>query len=124
MNKKEGFLEKFDLTGRYALITGGAGLLGTEHARAILCANGNVILWDLDSELLSKTLSKLESEFGKNRILPKSSITELAKPPINILSAKSMAWVVCFFKKSKTSSTPSKIVWKSACTGMRLLMKA
>jgi NAD(P)-dependent dehydrogenase (short-subunit alcohol dehydrogenase family) len=69
MNKKEGFLEKFDLTGRYALITGGAGLLGTEHARAILCANGNVILWDLDSELLSKTLSKLESEFGKNRIL-------------------------------------------------------
>ena len=69
MNNKEGFLEKFDLTGRFALITGGAGLLGTEHARAILCANGNVILWDLDLELLSKTFSKLESEFGKNRIL-------------------------------------------------------
>jgi NAD(P)-dependent dehydrogenase (short-subunit alcohol dehydrogenase family) len=68
MNNQKGFLEKFDLTGRNALITGGAGLLGTEHARAILCANGNVILWDLDSELLSKTSSKLESEFGENRI--------------------------------------------------------
>ena len=68
MNNQKVFLEKFDLTGRNALITGGAGLLGTEHARAILYANGNVILWDLDSEQLSQTSSKLRSEFGENRI--------------------------------------------------------
>ena len=68
MNNQKVFLEKFDLTGRNALITGGAGLLGTEHARAILYANGNVILWDLDSEQLSQTSSKLKSEFGDNRI--------------------------------------------------------
>ena len=68
MNNQKFFLEKFDLTGRNALITGGAGLLGTEHARAILYANGNVILWDLDSEQLSQTSSKLRSEFGENRI--------------------------------------------------------
>ena len=68
MNNQTFFLEKFDLTGRNALITGGAGLLGTEHARAILYANGNVILWDLDSEQLSQTSSKLRSEFGENRI--------------------------------------------------------
>ena len=68
MNNQKFFLEKFDLTGRNALITGGAGLLGAEHARAILYANGNVILWDLDSEQLSQTSSKLRSEFGENRI--------------------------------------------------------
>jgi len=68
MTNQSGFLEKFDLTGRNALITGGAGLLGTEHARAILYANGNVILWDLDSELLLQTSDKLKSEFGENRI--------------------------------------------------------
>lgn len=68
MNGRKGYLEKFDLTGRNAIITGGAGLLGTEHARAILQANGSVILWDLDSDLLLQTTSNLRSEFGDERI--------------------------------------------------------
>jgi NAD(P)-dependent dehydrogenase (short-subunit alcohol dehydrogenase family) len=68
VNGRKGYLEKFDLTGRNAIITGGAGLLGTEHARAILQANGSVILWDLDSDLLLQTTSNLRSEFGDERI--------------------------------------------------------
>lgn len=62
-------LGKFDLNGKNALITGGAGLLGTEHAKAILAANGNVILWDLDGALLMETTKKLAQEFGENRII-------------------------------------------------------
>jgi NAD(P)-dependent dehydrogenase (short-subunit alcohol dehydrogenase family) len=37
----------FDLTGRVAIITGGAGLLGQQHARAIAGAGGHVVLLDL-----------------------------------------------------------------------------
>lgn len=39
----------FDLTGKTALITGGAGLLGVKHAEAILEYGGNVILTDINS---------------------------------------------------------------------------
>jgi NAD(P)-dependent dehydrogenase (short-subunit alcohol dehydrogenase family) len=64
------FFGKYDLSGRNALITGGAGLLGVEHARAILSANGNVVLWDLNSSQLSGVSTKLKNEFGKERVLP------------------------------------------------------
>tara|TARA_R110001599_G_scaffold346424_2_gene571669 strand:+ start:4652 stop:5383 length:732 start_codon:yes stop_codon:yes gene_type:complete len=37
----------FDLTGKTALITGGAGLLGKKHAEAIRSAGGNVVLTDI-----------------------------------------------------------------------------
>ena len=37
----------FDLTGKTAVITGGAGLLGKKHAEAIREAGGNVVLTDI-----------------------------------------------------------------------------
>jgi NAD(P)-dependent dehydrogenase (short-subunit alcohol dehydrogenase family) len=37
----------FDLTGKVAIITGGAGLLGQQHAQAISDAGGTPILWDI-----------------------------------------------------------------------------
>jgi NAD(P)-dependent dehydrogenase (short-subunit alcohol dehydrogenase family) len=37
----------FDLTGRVAVITGGAGLLGTKHAEIIAAAGGSPVLLDL-----------------------------------------------------------------------------
>ena len=40
----------FDLTGRVAIITGGAGLLGVRHASAIAEAGGHVVLADLSEE--------------------------------------------------------------------------
>ncbi|HQT25709.1 MAG TPA: SDR family oxidoreductase [Burkholderiales bacterium] len=39
--------EKFDLTGKTALITGAAGLLGIEHAAALLESGANVVLTDI-----------------------------------------------------------------------------
>jgi len=40
--------EKFDLTGRTALITGSAGLLGLEHASALLESGATVVLTDIN----------------------------------------------------------------------------
>lgn len=57
-------LNKFDLSGKTALITGGGGLLGVQHAYAILEANGNVVLTDISSSLLENAKSKL-FETGK-----------------------------------------------------------
>ena len=71
MNNQNGFLAKFDISGKFALITGGAGLLGIEHARAILSANGNVILWDLDSNQLNDAFTKLLNEYGEKRVFSK-----------------------------------------------------
>jgi NAD(P)-dependent dehydrogenase (short-subunit alcohol dehydrogenase family) len=68
MSDPKDYLEKFNLSGKNALITGGAGLLGVEHAKAILIANGNVVLWDLNSAQLSNESIKLAHEFGKERV--------------------------------------------------------
>jgi NAD(P)-dependent dehydrogenase (short-subunit alcohol dehydrogenase family) len=60
---------KFALDGKNTLITGGAGLMGVEHAKAILSANGSVILWDLNAELLKETCSNLAYEFDIKKII-------------------------------------------------------
>jgi len=45
---------KFDITGRVALITGGAGLLGIKHAAALLDIGATVFLTDINMSLLEK----------------------------------------------------------------------
>ena len=49
--------DAFDLTGRVAMITGGAGLLGGKHAEAIADLGGTVVLLDLDGEPASQRRS-------------------------------------------------------------------
>ena len=48
-------LKIFDISGRTALITGAAGLLGHAHAKALLEISGNVILTDVNESELIKT---------------------------------------------------------------------
>ncbi|MCK4819074.1 SDR family NAD(P)-dependent oxidoreductase, partial [bacterium] len=43
-------LSKFNLDGKVAIITGGAGLLGMKHAEAIAEAGGTPVLWDINSQ--------------------------------------------------------------------------
>jgi NAD(P)-dependent dehydrogenase (short-subunit alcohol dehydrogenase family) len=61
----DNILRKFDLTGKNVLITGAAGLLGIEHAKALLSINANIILTDINLELLQsaqKELNRSNSE--------------------------------------------------------------
>ena len=57
----------FDLTGKRALITGAAGLLGQEHAAALAEIGADVVLTDVGMAALEKARSHLEPQFG-NRI--------------------------------------------------------
>lgn len=58
----------FDLTGKTALITGAAGLLGGQHARAILEHGGAVMLTDIDERGLSKQESTLIRDFDTKMV--------------------------------------------------------
>jgi NAD(P)-dependent dehydrogenase (short-subunit alcohol dehydrogenase family) len=53
----------FDLNGKLAIITGGSGLLGFQHARALLQKNCSIVIWDLDSKAMMKSRELLLEEF-------------------------------------------------------------
>jgi NAD(P)-dependent dehydrogenase (short-subunit alcohol dehydrogenase family) len=62
-------LKKFDLQGKTALITGGAGLLGFQHAEALLNAGAFCVLVDINNSSLKNVLHKLNSYTSKNLII-------------------------------------------------------
>ena len=61
----------FDLSGKCAVVTGGGGLLGHQHARALLTKNCTVELWDNNQFNLEHILAKLKEEFSSEKILGK-----------------------------------------------------
>jgi len=62
-------LEKFDLTGKTALITGAAGLLGIEHAAALLESGANVVLTDVSENSLKTSRNTLANNFDQSKII-------------------------------------------------------
>lgn len=54
---------RFDLSGRVGVVTGGAGLLGQQHARAIASAGGIPLLMDLDGERALQMARAFSDEF-------------------------------------------------------------
>ena len=72
----------FDLTGKTAVITGGSGLLGMQHARALLQKNCGIVIWDINLNEMVETKTKLLSEFPEKNIKTQqinvSSETEIA----------------------------------------------
>jgi len=54
----------FDLSGRVAVITGGAGLLGEQHATAIAAAGGIPVLVDIDEQRAREKAEALAGTYG------------------------------------------------------------
>lgn len=59
----------FDLRGRTALITGAAGLLGVEHAEALLEVGAKIVLTDIDAEALNFVQEFLNKKFDSEKII-------------------------------------------------------
>lgn len=53
--------EMFGLTGKTALVTGGAGAIGTVMCEALMKAGANVIIWSRSQESISLALAYLEN---------------------------------------------------------------
>ncbi len=79
--------EKFDLTGKTALITGAAGLLGMEHAAALLESGATVILTDLDQSGLDRSIETL-SAIGDRNVLSAHTMDVTSSDSIHALALK------------------------------------
>ena len=63
--------EKFNLSGKTALITGAAGLLGMEHAAALLESGAQVVLTDIGESALQSAHTNLAQNFEVTKIITK-----------------------------------------------------
>jgi NAD(P)-dependent dehydrogenase (short-subunit alcohol dehydrogenase family) len=68
--------ESFELSGRTAVITGGAGLLGVRHAEAIAEMGGVPVLVDIDGPRAEAVAAEVESKYRCRAIGLSSDITD------------------------------------------------
>ena len=59
----------FDLSGKIAIITGAAGLLGKQHARALLDAGATVVITDVSIHKVMPVAESLKASYGEARIV-------------------------------------------------------
>jgi NAD(P)-dependent dehydrogenase (short-subunit alcohol dehydrogenase family) len=71
-------LERFDLTGRVAIITGGAGLLGAEHAKAIAGCGGHPVIADLSGDRAEQVARDIEQSTGVATLGVEADVTSKA----------------------------------------------
>ena len=83
-------MKKFNLKNKFCLITGAGGLLGYEHAYALLEIGANLILTDIDLIKVKKTQKKLKENFPDQEII----YTKL-----DVTNEKSVQKCLKYFKK-------------------------
>ncbi len=79
--------KKFDLTGKTALITGAAGLLGKEHAAALLESGAAVVLTDISEVALAAAKAMLLQVFPSGQL--QTAVLDVSSPEaVSSLSAQ------------------------------------
>ena len=81
--------ERFNLTGKTALITGAAGLLGIEHAAALLESGATVVLTDIDEASLVAARNTLSQNANTSRV--QTRVMDVSKPEAIWAVAESLA---------------------------------
>ena len=94
MLKNKMISPKFNLINRYCLITGAAGLLGNEHAEALLEINAKIILTDINTKKLNLL---------KKRLIEKYSSATIEILKMDVSSEKSIKKTVTSLKKKNIS---------------------
>ena len=74
------------LRGKTVVITGATGLLGEQHAKAVLNEGGNAVLLDNDEDKLAKLSNNFAKDFDSKFLTFKCDITE-EKALLNVLSS-------------------------------------
>lgn len=59
----------FDLRGRVALVTGGSGMLGAQHARALAEIGASVVIADIDMERAEAEAAQVRAEFPQGEAM-------------------------------------------------------
>jgi NAD(P)-dependent dehydrogenase (short-subunit alcohol dehydrogenase family) len=77
-------LELFSLHGRVAIITGGGGMLGYQHAATIAGLGGHPVLLDIDEQALTANARRLTSEFGDDVLALIADVTD----PESVLASR------------------------------------
>lgn len=72
-------MNRFDLTGRVAIITGGAGLLGREHATAVAEAGGIPVLLDLRRQEAERAAAEIAATTGVQALGIGADVTRRAE---------------------------------------------
>ena len=65
MNSKEYLGEMFGLEGKIALISGGAGVIGTVMSKALLQAGATVVIWSRSQQSVSEAVQTIIDATGK-----------------------------------------------------------
>lgn len=69
----------FDLTGRVAVITGGAGMLGRQHADAIAAAGGIPVVVDVAIDRAEQLVGEIADAYGAPALALAADITDVAE---------------------------------------------
>jgi NAD(P)-dependent dehydrogenase (short-subunit alcohol dehydrogenase family) len=75
MSRTDVTKELFDLTGKVAVITGGAGLLGEQHAIALSDFGASIVLADINWDDCRERVEYLRSEYGMRVIGAEMDVT-------------------------------------------------
>jgi len=69
-------IDRFKITDRVVIVTGGAGLLGRAHAMALASAGGNVVLADVQEQAAEKVAEEVRLRTGGDCLAVKVDVTQ------------------------------------------------